>query len=69
MLTTDQKLKNEEFFNQVINVTKDGGYYTWSSTGDTCVVKDGKLHANVLGINRISSIVTQKFHDKLVIVK
>jgi len=48
-LTPEQRQANIEYFEMVLRLTKDGGYYGWPNLRKTFKVQDGKFHITRTG--------------------
>ena len=64
-MTTAQKQQNEKFFQSVIRMTKDGGFYLWPATGNVYTIRNGKMLGSRLAIQELNDIVTSTFHSNL----
>ena len=65
VLTNEQKLANEAFFFQIIQLTNN---YIWQDTGHLYVIRDGKMHAKTRkGYRDIMPLVSRAFLQQYVV--
>ena len=60
-----QKKQNELWFNKVIEYTNNGGYYLHPDANEVYTIKDGIFYGTKSGINKMKSVTTESFHNKL----
>ena len=66
-MTHSQKLQNDQYFTQVINMLNDGGNYTWPDAKENYTMKNGKFIGSKTAIEKMKNITTPSFHSKLIV--
>jgi len=66
-MTYEQKKQNDNYFNRVISLTKENGFYVWPNEKETYTMKNGKLIGKKSAIRKIKNITTKSFHNRLVV--
>jgi len=67
MLQSYQFQANEDYINQMINTTNEGGSWIWPDAGEVYTIKQGKIFGKKHAIKKIMRITRKPFHSKLVV--
>jgi len=66
-MTNSQKSQNEQFFKMIINMTKEGGTYTWPDANENFIVKNNKFVGSKTAIQKMKNITTPSFYSNLIV--
>ena len=59
--------ETQKFFEMIIAITKDGGYYLWPDAGEVYKIKNGKLYPKTrMGYVKLSFVVNEWWLKKYV---
>jgi len=64
-MTNQQKQSNQQFFQMMLMMTKEGGQYIWSDINESFTVKGGKFYGTSRGVKKMKDITPQSFHNNI----
>lgn len=66
-MSNSEKQENVRFFQKVLALTKEGGYYLYPGASQMYTVSNGNLIGSKKGIKILKKITTKDFHKNLIV--
>ena len=64
-MTNGQKQVNAQYFQMILQMTKDGGTYIWPDAMESFTVKGGCFRGTSRGVKKMKEITPKSFHNNI----